>query len=293
MGNLTNFPSVYSPTIIGREDRAEYMRSQAEKYGFNLHLYPVKDYYTNRHEFKVSGPMINEGNFIPKNLHSFNYCTFISYLRCIKKWYEETEEEQVIVCDDDTDFSTSEYWHFTWQEFYDMLPPTWECIQLIAIRKDLDKVHIFPEWKEDQLKQTYIFTAGSTDPLIYQYKLIPKLPTTNIGGGVFMFKRQYVKKLLDAYTRGENEYYLDVVFNGQRLFPYPEVIAVSVGESYNFPMFVENIYLNTTYFNSEMGGDEWQKVHGNSRDFYYNYWQNNAKFVALWRMMNLDYLKRY
>ena len=89
MDKLKNFPSVYSPTVIGREDRANYMLAQAEKYNLNLHLLPVKDYHTNRDSFRVSGPMIQPDNF--------GYCTFISYLQCMKKWYEETKEDNLIM----------------------------------------------------------------------------------------------------------------------------------------------------------------------------------------------------
>ena len=46
--NLIGMPTVVSPTVEGREDRAEFMKAQAERYGFNLYLHKVKDFYTNR-----------------------------------------------------------------------------------------------------------------------------------------------------------------------------------------------------------------------------------------------------
>lgn len=290
MNNLINLPSVYSPTIIGREDRADYMRSQAAKYKFNLYLHPVNDFYTHRDEFKVTGPFIHEDNFIPENFLSFNYCTFISYLRCLKIWYNTTEEESVIVCDDDTDFSVSDYWNFTWSNFYKMLPKKWKCVQLIRMRKNLN-IDEEDDWKSKQLKEVLELSSSSdtNNKSLLQYKLINRsIITQNSGGGVFLLNREYVKLLLDHFTRGE-DYHLSVIYEGDDAYPFPEVCVVSLclpGEAFNFPMFVENIFVDTTYFNSSMQGKAWKKIHCNSRDFYHHFWKENSKNTNIFNLFN-------
>ena len=281
-------PTVVSPTVEGREDRAEFMKAQANRYGFNLYLHKVKDFYTNR-QYKISGKFINETNFEPKNLWSFSYCTFVAYIEALKVWLRDTNEDVVIVCDDDTDFSTSEYWNFTWQDFFARLPKNWQCTQLIRMRKNLD-IHLADDWKEKQREEVLSLHNGSEEIYTLQYRFINRaMPSPNCGGGVFMLKREYVKKLINQYTK-DDEYILDLVGlpPGTVSFPYPEMLMVSLGgfATYNFPMFVENINLNSTYFNCEMGGDSWIRVHVNSYDFYVNFWKENARLTTLDKLMS-------
>lgn len=292
--NLIGMPTVLSPTVIGREDRAEFMRAQADRYGINIRLSPVKDFYTHR-QYKIFGKFIGESNFELKNLQSFNYCTFVSYLECAKNWYNTTDEEYVIVCDDDTDFSTSEDWNFTWEEFFNLLPKKWQCVQLIRMRKNL-AIHEDPDWKLKQENEINDIANGVEGVHTLQYKLINRsIPTPNNGGGVFMFKREYVKRLIDQYTKGD-EYHLDLVGlpPGIEGFPYPEMLAVSLGggATYNIPLFVENIDLNSTYINCDTGGESWVKVHINSNVFYRNFWKEFSNRVTIRQLMfnrNINY----
>ena len=104
-----------------------------------------------------------------------------------------------------------------------------------------------------------------------------------------MLRREYVKKLIDQYIK-DDEYILDLIGlpAGTEAFPYPELLMISLGgpATYNFPMFVENINLNSTYFNCDMGGPSWMSVHVNSHDFYVNFWKENARLTTLNKLMS-------
>jgi len=290
MNNLNNFPTVWSPTL-GRHERIKFMNAQAKRYGIRVNLHKVVDYYYNRNAYKISGTFINESNFRVENLQCFTYCTFISYLECLDIWFNSTNEQTVIVCDDDTDFSTSEYWNFTWDKFISLLPKNWECVQLIRMRKNLD-IDITPNWRDDQYREVIYLNDKDhiePSPRSLQYKLIIRtIPTLNVGGGVFMLTRGYVKKLLDCYKKGEREYVLNVRSpDGTEIFPFPETTMVSLadGTVYNLPLFVEYTRFNSTYLNADIRGESWQKVHENSRDFYYHFWKENSKYTTIEKLM--------
>jgi hypothetical protein len=169
----------------------------------------------------------------------------------------------------------------------DLLPKNWECVQLIRMRKNLDNIHINPKWKKEQEDEITLMAMGSEKKFTLQYKLINRfIITSNTGGGVFMLKRNYVKKLLDYYIRGDNEYFLDVrTINGESVFPFPEICVIGLGTSYNIPLFVENVDLATTYLNADMKGESWQTVHINSREFYVNFWKNNSRKLGIHKLM--------
>ena len=295
--NLAGFPSIYCPTLENRKDRAEFMLSQKERYDLNLYLHTVKDFYTHRNEYRVYGQHINETNIINK---LYNFSTVISYLECMEIWYENTEEECMLVGDDDTDFSTAEYWNFTWKEFVDLLPDNWECIQLIRMRTDLE-IHKQSDWKRDQYEKVKPFSEDLE--IDSRFTLIKRnVDTKNAGGGFYLLSRNYVKKVLSVYKKND-KYFFDVMsLNGAKVFPYAEllVIKLAYGACYNFPLFVENIDLKSTYVYSSLDSeprvyednleryeDVWQKIHVNSNQFYFNFWKENSNLLTIEKMMKI------
>ena len=68
------------------------------------------------------------------------------------------------------------YWDFTWEEFFNSLPPQWECVQLCLLRE-------------------------------YEYGLDIKFKTrewSDWSGCAYLISRKYAQKLIDTY------YYDDV-----------------------------------------------------------------------------------
>lgn len=52
-----------------------------------------------------------------------------SHLMIIKE-FAESNDDVLLVFEDDVDLSTVDYWSFTWSEFYEKLPEQWDVIQL-------------------------------------------------------------------------------------------------------------------------------------------------------------------
>lgn len=51
----------------------------------------------------------------------------ITILETLKKWYEDTDEEQVIVSRDNIDFGIIQYWPFDWSDLMEKIPYDWDC----------------------------------------------------------------------------------------------------------------------------------------------------------------------
>lgn len=131
--------------------------------------YQIRPYSEYKDQCKVSGPFIHSVN---------HHGTTISFLRCIKNWYETTDEEYGIFIEDDISFETSKYWSFKWSEFVRSLPSKWEIVQLIRLN----------DWSK----------GGEA-------KLSCRPRNWDDWGATCMMKRSYAKKILKSYMLNENE----------------------------------------------------------------------------------------
>ena len=58
-----------------------------------------------------------------------------SHLKAIREWLQTTDDECAFFCEDDLSLETVQYWNFTWEEFVDILPKNWDCVQLCLLRE--------------------------------------------------------------------------------------------------------------------------------------------------------------
>jgi GR25 family glycosyltransferase involved in LPS biosynthesis len=154
-----------------------------------------------------------------------------SHLKAIKNWYDNTDDEYAIFCEDDIGFETIQHWNFTWQEFFDSLPSGWECIQLSVLR-ELRFFYTF--WTPDIHFRQRCWCDWSC--LCY------------------LITRERAKKLLDSYYV-EGIFYLD--YKGIDIYdrteaalkPYVENIIYTYFEPdklFSFPLFCPNMQFETT-----------------------------------------------
>lgn len=216
MDKLEGFPHVYYVSLKSRKIRQRYMESQ---------LKPLGIPYT--------GVIMEEGlpDFIRQKVldipsdrtckRGISYNTYI--LDTIKEWYETTNEEYMIIMEDDFDLSLIPKWHFTWKEFIKRLPYDWDCIQLGFECPDIVRFYLHP-------------TQGN-------YSLGPTL-----------INRGYAEKLLDIFLKDGKYYYnLDLanalyiermssgVLNGKEgnllgLAGCPDYWLAQAGNAYSIPL---------------------------------------------------------
>lgn len=248
---LKNFPTINFVSIEESEDRRKDLYENFEKNGIdtnkvnpNIFQRYSKGYdkikFPHESSLKFSyGEEVVDLDFIIDQIqecHPSYMGALTSHLKAIKNWYENTEEEYTIFCEDDIGFDTVQYWNFTWEEFFNNLPSGWKCIQLSVLR-DIDVFYAF--WTPDIHFRSRCWCDWSC--LCY------------------LITRDYAKRLLDNY-------YVDGVFSldykgvdaHQRyefaLKPYIENILYTFfeqGEIFSFPLFCPNSKFETTVWEKD------------------------------------------
>lgn len=214
-------------------DRRDFMENQFRQYNISKYKpFVTKPFETYKESCKISGRFID-------SVH--HHGTTITFLRCIKNWLENTDEEYGIFLEDDTSFETSNYWSFTWSEFISSLPDNWEIVQLIRLNN----------WND-----------GRTP------KLSCRPRNWDDWGATCMMKRSYADKLISSYVIGDNEYLFDI--KDTNLMPIVEnLLFCELGYCLNIPLFIE-CDLPSTY---NRGYDE---IHEMSKQRYKDLWKTQG-----------------
>lgn len=220
---LNNFPSVNYTSLYESVDRRVFMEGQMRYLGVKRSNVYLTERYVNLPDIKVTGLYIHQ---IPHQLGAI-----VSQLNLMRNWYNSCNEPYAIFCEDDISFESVNYWTFTWNEFMEHLPPDWECIQLMRM--------ISP-WYE-----------GSESEI--RIDLRPR----RYWGSHSLMRREYVKKLLDKYCVGVNEYHIEVWEGEVGIAPIIEnVLFLGIGRVYNVPLLVEDLRFNTTFQTKKQNADD-------------------------------------
>jgi len=167
---LKGLPHIYYINLEDRKDRKEFMECQFEKWGIE------KFTRVNASLFLKDNPetwahLIHHPQIIPINRWK-SICVSLSHMETIKNWLETTDEEYMIIMEDDTDLSPVEYWHFDWEYLMNNIPYDWDAVQLMY----------------------------NSDVRIYCFLHPKKIITWN---GPLLIRRSYAKKLLSLYYKKE------------------------------------------------------------------------------------------
>lgn len=248
---LKNFPTINFISVEDRPSRREQLLNKLESDFGGLKTSPniFKRYVPGDYKIKFPekdwfmplGDPIIFGEFG----NGFIGAT-TSHLESIKKWYENTDEEYGFFCEDDLSFGTVNYWNFSWEDFLNILPKDWECIQLTIIRCN-----------------NYINYAN-TSRICYPECKIRERDICNFGCQAYLINRRRAEKMINSYYNGNEiifEYngddYLERIQlygieNRWAYYPTIENIIYTNFENskvYSFPLFVEDISQHTTVRN--------------------------------------------
>jgi len=257
MTKLINFPAVHYITLYDNNERIEYMNTQLTKYGIRHQAHLNHRYSEFKHTINIVWPTPFASNDEFKNYSHPG--TIISYLTAMKNWYETTDEEYAIFCDDDTSFESIDYWNFTWQEFVDNLPSDWECIHLIRINN----------WNVGLLNNRVKFEIPSLQLRIKEWDDF---------GAAGLFKREYVKKILDRHWIDSLNFNFTIINMQDTSRFYYALIENALfsgicNNVYNVPLLLENPTLATTM-------DVHRMSYSHDRSYEY--------FSTLWKMYGTD-----
>jgi hypothetical protein len=218
---LKGFPSVNYTSLRESVDRRAYMQNQFDHYGITkTNVYITERFEKIANHVQVTGT----GLWVPEVQTQMG--TIISHINLLRNWYVSTDEEYAIFCEDDVSFESIKHWNFTWEQFVQNLPEPWNCIQLTKVM------------------MPYCNPAGEPE-------LSLKITRGRWWGAYSLFRRPYVKFLLDKVCQGHNGYQLDLIdLDGIPTMPIIEnLLYLQAGGVFNFPMLFEDDSIDTTFHN--------------------------------------------
>jgi len=248
MNKFSGCPEVYYISHEKYTDRHHSINSLLNSY--NIPYTPVittKD-QDNQLEYVSAFPHQNEDQAIKVTA---------SHLRAIKQWVETTNTDMALFFEDDISFDTVEYWDLDLKDFIDSAPEDWDCLQLMLTREYFNQDNFY-------LKHRYWDDWAIT---------------------AYVLKREYAQKIVSLFYPRNNFINLILPEPNQNVIGLPENIIYLTGTTYTFPLFVENISLQTTFldnvhydkYNQFEKNDQGiiQKCsHINSYNIVLNWWKN-------------------
>ena len=261
MSKLLNFPTVNYITLYENVPRMEFMNEQLTRYGIRYMVWLNHRYTTFQHMVNIVWPDIIEEE--TETFRGFSHPgTVISYLTAMRNWYDTTNEEYAIFCDDDMSFESIDHWSFTWQEFVDNLPQDWEAVHLVRINN----------WHVGLINNGIKF----------------EMPTLQLRkrewddfGGAGLFTREYIKKILDRHWIDPLNFNFQISNSTPGWFYYATIENVLFSglcdNVYNIPLLLE--YPFPTTLNVE------RMLYSHDRSYEY--------YSTLWKMYGTDLPLRY
>jgi hypothetical protein len=171
---LKNFPHVYYFNLDNRTDRRKYMEDQFERWN-------ITD-YTRVSGTKYLASKKDEWKHLIVDYENFNLlvpiaANAISHLSFLKDWYKNTDDEYLILMEDDYDLSLIEYWHFDWDYLMNKIPYDWDCIQMgyenpLGLRFYLHPIDAAHDFGPCMLNRNYVEKLLRLHCVDDRYKLI-------------------------------------------------------------------------------------------------------------------------
>jgi hypothetical protein len=240
---LKGLPIIYYTNLDHRIDRREYMETQFDYWGITNYHRVSSSKYLSTEEYKWEHLVLDK--FLC--FGSAAVANSITHLKMIKNWLETTNDEYMIMMEDDYDLSLIEYWNFDWEYLMNHIPFDWDGIQL-----------------------------GFESFILIHFFLHPKAPKTYFGA--FMINRNYAKKLIRLYYRN-GKYVIDNeisdIYNLQKNVAKGSVdySICNNGKIYCIPLIPQNPHFSS-HENFNTKENEFRDHIINCYNLYYNWWKN-------------------
>ena len=241
---LKGLPTIYYVNLDHRTDRRQYMETQ-------FFLWNIRNYKRISATKYLSKDHDEWGHLVLDKEVEFGSAAVansITHIEMIKDWLETTNEEYLIIMEDDYDLSLIKYWNFDWDYLMNHIPENWDCIQLGFENVDMLFFYLHPVHH-------------------------------NHGFGPCLINRDYAKKLLKLHYI-DGKFKLNIKSNDIRrknLYGMVDNFILQGGKTYSLPLITNNPDLGSDFDpNGEPRG--WFK---NCRDLYYDWWINEHHKFSL------------
>ena len=114
---VKGLPEIYYINLDEQPERAKYMEDQFKYWG--IENYTRVSAYDGR-EGRDLGDIL-KGRY-PDNMSSGEVGCVTSHLKAMKHWLENSEENHLLVMEDDCDLEVIKHWPFSWKDFYSKVP---------------------------------------------------------------------------------------------------------------------------------------------------------------------------
>ena len=143
---LKGLPPICCLTLDERPDRQEYTETQYDHWGIKNYTKVSGSKYqaSNYDEWKDLVILNSFDDYKRKNHHLIEISISLTYLLTIKNWLETTNDQYLILMEDDYDLSFIEYWHFDWNYLMNNIPYDWDCIQMSFENEKLFPCYLHP-----------------------------------------------------------------------------------------------------------------------------------------------------
>lgn len=251
MNKLEGLPTIHYISLEESVDRRTNLENWFKKYNitnYNPHLFKRFEEYN----YEIIGPYVHL-------LAPHSKGPIISHFTFLKEWYESSNEDYIMVVEDDLSLAPVEHWNFTWKEFENSLPNDWQCVQLVLIR-EYDCNDFSFEKRRDR----------------------------DWCAAAFLIKREYAKILLDRYF--SNEIFNLDIENSTDPPVIERLLFTNSSGVYSFPLFVEDCYATKATLLPEtahaplVNGQGY--FHHSSHDYVMNWWKNKGCRMNIKEIMN-------
>lgn len=157
---LEGFPEVYYINLDDKTDRKEYMEGQFEYWGIKKY---TRISACDGREDDLSDTL--KGRY-PENVVSGEVGCVTSHLKLLKHWLENSDENVLIVMEDDCDLDTVKHWPFTWREFYRQVPYDFDVVQLAIINPQAITLRMHRRFVNDFSTACYMITRHHAEKLV-------------------------------------------------------------------------------------------------------------------------------
>ena len=157
---LKGIPQVYYINLDDKVDRRKYMEEQFEYW--DIENYTRISACDGRDDDLSS---ILTGRY-PENMTSGEIGCTTSHLKALKHWLENSDDEYLVMMEDDCDISTVKHWGFTWKQFQSQLPYDFDVVQLAIINPQQVSVRIHRRFVNDFSTACYIITRHHAQKLV-------------------------------------------------------------------------------------------------------------------------------
>ena len=263
---LKGFPTVYYCNLDVRTDKRKYMESQFDFWEINYERVSSSKYTPKNYKDWENAVIVNPecnlfedyfpydyGEDVRYPRHLLDVCINYTRLETIKKWFETTNDQYMILMEDDTDLDMIEYWHFDWEYLMDHIPYDWDCIQLEGVNNLGVPCFLHP-----------VLDRNLTGPL--------------------MINRDYASKLIRIHFTKDGKLNLDQKISSYKWTEITKNKNLSVdyvisknGRTYCMPL---------TYLNPQFGSYDINLKRKDLHEFYENVKQLHHKW---WKELRDDY----